>query len=104
MVSLLDIYPTLVELAGLEAPSILEGNSLEPLLDQPNRPWEYPAITTYRQGNHAIQGQRYRYIRYADGSEELYDHQMDPDEWFNLAANPQLTPIKERLARHLPND
>ena len=85
-VSLLDLYPTLIELCGLEAYDELEGNSLIPLLRDPGAPWDRPALMTYGQGNHAVRNNRWRYIRYADGSEELYDHDSDPEEWFNLAA------------------
>lgn len=66
--------------------------------------WERPAITTHGRNNHAIRDDRWRYIRYADGSEELYDHQSDPHEWTNLAGNPQYAKIKDRLARWLPNE
>jgi arylsulfatase A-like enzyme len=46
---------------------------------------EWPAITSHNQGNHAIRSERWRYIRYADGTEELYDLKSDPNEWTNLA-------------------
>jgi arylsulfatase A-like enzyme len=72
-VSLMDIYPTLVELAGLEKPAHVEGRSLVPLLEDPSREWDFPAVTTYGRNNHAVRTDRYRYIRYADGSEELYE-------------------------------
>lgn len=82
---LLDIYPTLVDLAGLPPRSDLEGVSLVPQLQDASTPRERPAITTHNQGNHAVRSERWRYIRYADGSEELYDLQRDPREWHNLA-------------------
>ena len=84
-VELLDLYPTLAELCGVKAPKGLEGHSLATLLKKADaaRPW--PAITTHNQGNHAVRTERWRYIRYADGSEELYDHDSDPHEWTNLA-------------------
>lgn len=101
-VSLLDLYPTLVELAGLPAPGWLEGRSLVPLLRDPALSWDHPAVTTHGYRNHAIRSERYRYIRYADGSEELYDHDADPYEWTNLAARPESKPVIARLARALP--
>lgn len=101
-VSLMDIYPTLAELAGLELPDHVEGTSLVPLLRDPELDWERPALTTYGFGNHAVRSQRYRYIRYADGTEELYDHADDPNEWSNLAADPRYAALKAELAAWLP--
>src|SRR5699024_7454460 len=86
---LLDIYPTLVDLCGLPARTDLEGISLVPQLKSANARRERPAITSHNQGNHGIRTERWRYIRYADGSEELYDTRNDPNEWANLAARPE---------------
>jgi arylsulfatase A-like enzyme len=86
---LLDIYPTLIDLAGLPLNQNLEGLSLSPQLKNASAKRERPAITTHNQGNHAIRSERWRYIRYADGSEELYDMIADPNEWHNLAAKPE---------------
>lgn len=99
---LLDIYPTLVELCGLEPRDDLEGHSLVPQLQNPNAPRLWPAITTHNPGNHAVRSRRYRYIRYADGSEELYDLAGDPHEWNNLAGNPQFSAIQAELAQWIP--
>lgn len=101
-VSLLDIYPTLVALAGLEVPDYLEGRSLVPLLREPSMQWEFPTLSTYGFGNHAVVASRYKYIRYADGSEELYDTQNDPHEWTNLAGNAEFDEVKSELAIYLP--
>ena len=102
---LLSIYPTLIELCGLPANPKLEGVSLRPLLENPNAPWGHVAISTLGQNNHAVRDQCWRYIRYADGSEELYDHRTDPNEWNNLAVE-ELTPshaeVIARLKKHLP--
>ena len=57
---------------------------------------------TYDSGNHAVQTQRWRYIRYADGGEELYDHTNDPNEWKNLVSLSQYKSIIEGLKMHLP--
>ena len=73
-VSLMDIYPTLTELAGLETPGHVEGTSLVPLIIDQDAPWEHVALSTFGYMNHAVRSDRYRYIRYYDGSEELYDH------------------------------
>jgi arylsulfatase A-like enzyme len=101
-VELLSLYPTLVELCGLPARDELEGVSLRSLLDDPNSSWDHVAISTYHANNHAVRSERYRYIRYADGSEELYDHQTDPREWNNLAGNPKLRAVIRDHARRIP--
>jgi arylsulfatase A-like enzyme len=85
---LLDIYPTLAELAGLTQRDGLEGLSLVPQLRDAATKRTRPAITSHNQGNHGIRSERWRYIRYADGSEELYDVIADPHEWHNLAGQP----------------
>ena len=103
-VSLLDIYPTLAELTGLPPPAYLEGNSLLPLLRDPAIEWDKPTLSTQGYENHAVVSSRYKYIRYADGSEELYDVQNDPNEWTNLAGGVQYAAIKQELAAYLPTD
>lgn len=100
-VSLLDIYPTLLELCDLPANLTNEGHSLVPLIQDPDRAWPYPAITAWQEGSFALQTDRYRYSRYQDGSEELYDHQNDPNEWFNQAGNPEMKSVKAELAKQL---
>ncbi len=85
---LLDIYPTLAELAGLPAKEGVEGISLMPQLKDAATKRQRPAITTHNAGNHGIRSENWRYIVYADGSEELYDMVKDPNEWTNLAADP----------------
>ncbi len=99
---LLDIYPTLVDLCGLPARDGLEGHSLLPQLKNTQSPRSWPAITTHNIGNHAIRTDRWRYIQYADHSEELYDLQTDPHEWTNLITNPSFSNVKKDLARWLP--
>ncbi len=101
-VSLLDVYPTLADLCGLSRPDQLEGTSLRPLLKDPLAAWDRPAVTTYGRGNHAVRSQRWRYIRYRDGSEELYDHENDPMEWTNLAGDARYDRIKQEHAAWLP--
>lgn len=104
VVSLLDIYPTLAELAGLEAPDYLEGNSLVPLLRDPSMSWDHPTLSTHGYENHAVVSNDYKYIRYADGSDELYDVRADPNEWINLAADSEFAAVKDALAARLPAD
>ena len=103
-VGLIDIYPTLIALCGLPAREGLEGRSLVPLMENPNRNWPFPAITTHGRGNHAVRSERWRYIRYADGSEELYNHRQDEMEWENLAHSPMLGEVKELLSQWLPEN
>ncbi len=99
---LLDIYPTLIDLCVLTPRNDLEGLSLLPQLRDPNAQRTRPAITTHNQGNHSIRSVRYRYIHYADNSEELYDLEKDPNEWTNLASNPSLNLIKAEHKKWLP--
>ena len=101
-VSLLNLYPTLVDLCGLPERPDLEGVSLRPLLEDPDREWERPAVMTFGRGNHAVRSERYRYIRYADGDEELYDHRTDPEEWTNLAGDASYAEVIADHARWLP--
>jgi hypothetical protein len=70
--------------------------------DFPGRPWERPALTTYLPGNHSLRTERWRYTRYADGSEELYDHVEDLWEWRNLAEDPRIACLKNDARRWLP--
>jgi arylsulfatase A-like enzyme len=99
---LLDVYPTLAALAGIAEPEGLEGRSLVPQIRDAAASRTEPAITTHGPNNHAVRDDRYRYIRYADGSEELYDLVADPNEWTNRAADPAMTAVKARLAASLP--
>ncbi|MEM8953931.1 MAG: sulfatase [Verrucomicrobiota bacterium] len=102
-VSLVDVFPSLVDLAGLPIPPYLDGTSIKPQLDNPSLP-RPPAIISYGEGNTAIRNERWRYIRYEDGSEELYDHDVDPDEWSNQANNPEYAHLKSKLASLIPED
>lgn len=101
-VGLIDIFPTLVELCDLPPLEQLQGNSLVPLLKDPQRKWNHSALTTHHPGNHAVRSERWRYIRYANGDEELYDHQNDPHEWTNLANDPKYLSVKQDLAKEMP--
>lgn len=101
-VSLLDIYPTLTELAGLPAPGHLEGASLMPLLRDPDAEWNNAAVTTKSYMEHSVRGNRYRYIRHSDGTEEVYDLESDPNEWTNLANDPAVSDVIRALSNWLP--
>ena len=101
-VELLDIYPTLVELCGLPKRQGLEGHSLAPQLRDPAAPRPWPAITSHNQGNDTVRTERWRLIRYADGSRELYDLRSDPNEWTNLIADAKYAATQQELAQWFP--
>lgn len=101
-VEFVGIYPTLVELCGLPPRDDLDGQSFLALLRDPQAEWDRPALTTWGRNNHAVRSERWRYIRYEDGTEELYDHQSDPLEWTNRVADPQNESVKAELAAWLP--
>lgn len=101
-VDYMSIYPTLCELAGIEVPGHVQGRSIRSLLANPKAAWDQPAITTYLYMNHTIRAEGWRYIRYHDGGEELYDERGDPNEWSNLANEPKFAAQKAELAKWLP--
>jgi hypothetical protein len=80
----------------------VQGISLVPLLRDAGAAWTVPAVTTHGRGNHAVRTEAWRYIRYRNGAEELYDHRTDPHEWTNLAADPRTAPIRQELRDRLP--
>lgn len=100
---LLSIYPTMIELCGLPARNELEGRSLAPLLNDSKAKWPHLALTTHGKDNHSVRSKTHRYIRYRDGSEELYDLRTDPNEWTNIADNPEHAKLKARLAGSFPS-
>ena len=101
-VSLQDIYPTLVDLCKLDLSQELDGNSLTPLLVKKDVAWDKPALISYGPGNFAIRQEQWKLIRYADGSEEFYDISKDPNEYTNLAGNPEFQPALEKLRSSIP--
>jgi arylsulfatase A-like enzyme len=101
---MLSIYPTLLELCGLPAYEKNEGISLVPLMQGRNKGETYTAITTFGRNNHAVRSDRFRYIRYEDGGEELYDHENDPNEFTNQAGNPAYRTDIKRLKNYLPQE
>ncbi|SFK90266.1 Arylsulfatase A [Porphyromonadaceae bacterium KH3CP3RA] len=102
-VDMTTIYPTLCELCGLEIPAQADGFSLVPLLKDETVSVP-PALMTYMKGNHAVRTERWRYIQYADGSEELYDHKNDPYEWQNVAGDRKNNTIIENLKKFIPKE
>lgn len=120
-ISLIDVYPTLVDLCDLEGDTRknskgapLDGHSLRPFLEDPAAgAWDGPEVTlsvVYAGGrsrnaveaqHYGVRSARWRYIRYPDGKEELYDHESDPHEWKNLADLPEWITVKTRLKSRL---
>jgi iduronate 2-sulfatase len=101
-VELLDLYPTLADLAGLKAPNNLEGASLRPLLDQPRASWKRPAFTQVQRPQfpgYSVRTERWRYIEWDDGARgaQLYDHNKDPHELNNLAGNPKFAKVEAEM-------
>jgi len=101
-VDFMSVYPTLLDLCGIDKPAHVEGPSIKPLLADPAAKWDLPAITTFGLQNHAVRTEDWRYIRYANGDEELYDETTDPYEWTNLANKAEHAALKAELAKHLP--
>jgi len=104
-VALIDLYPTLCDLVGLPLPEHLDGTTLKPLLLDPAAKRDRPAIICAGGGkntSYAARDEHWRYIRHANGAEELYDHRNDPHEWTNLAGKPGHAEEKARLAAHFP--
>ena len=101
-VGLIDLYPTLTELCDVAPPDTLDGQSLVPLLREPNRATRRSVLTTFDPGNVSLRTEQWRYIRYADGSEELYDHPNDPNEWENLSSDPEAGPVLMEFRQRVP--
>lgn len=101
-VDLMSVFPTLAGLCGVPLPRHVEGVDIRPLLTNPKTAWTTPAITTYRFQNHAARSAQWRYIRYENGDEELYNENDDPNEWVNLADRPELAAVKTELASFFP--
>jgi iduronate 2-sulfatase len=109
-VEFIDFYPTLADLAGLAAPSSIEGRSLRPLLRNPKAEWNRPALTQVQRGTgqnafmgYSIRNERWRYTEWDDGKKgvELYDETTDPAETRNLTADPKHRTIAENMQKLL---
>ena len=100
-VSLVDLYPTLLDLSGLPAPAHpLDGDSLLRAIESPDASEEDFAMSTWGRGNASLRDRRWRYIRYAQGGRELYDHVHDPGEHVNLLRLPDAARHAERVERY----
>ena len=98
-IGLINVYRTLCELTGISAPDYVDGMSITPWLKNSELPKEQPALITWGRGNYSLRLKDWRYNRYFDGSEELYNHRKDPYEWTNLANDPDYAPMIQNLAQ-----
>lgn len=101
-VGLIDIYPTLNALCGMPKRKELEGRNLQPLLANPKADWPYATLTSFGPGNHSVRSEDWRYVQYADGSAELYDHRTDPQEWTNVAGDAAHAEVIDWHKRWIP--
>jgi len=111
MVELIDLYPTLASLCGIQAPSYLHGADLTPLLDDPGTKWLRPAYTQVLRRNNivgrSVRTERWRYTEWNPGGEfgaELYDHKRDPNEYKNLANDPKYAKVRRELSELVIGD
>ena len=102
IVNLIDFYPTLSEVCGLPPKDGVEGRSFAAVLRDPSTTWNQPTLTTMGFKNHSLRGPRFRYTRYEDGTEELYDYDNDPMGWDNLATAPDSESIMAGFRPLLP--
>ena len=102
-VSLIDMYPSFVEMCGLTPVKGLEGRSLVPTLREPATALDRNVYVPYLDpGGYAIINRQWRYIHYSDHTEELYDLRRDPHEWYNLAEAAAYAAVKDKLKRSAP--
>jgi arylsulfatase A-like enzyme len=99
---MVNVMPTLINLCGLPGLNGLDGHDMSGLLKKPDSQWPYPAISEIQNGNAAVRTQDWRFIRYHDGSEELYDRKADPNEWYNLAGDARYAKVMEDHRRWVP--
>ncbi|WP_081817029.1 sulfatase [Polaribacter sp. Hel_I_88] len=106
-VNLIDIYPTLIDLAKLPAKSNLDGVSISPLIKDPTKTW-YPTLTTDGEGDHSVMSEDWHYIIRSrnGGLEELYNLTEDPMEWNNLAnsKSKEVQKMKQYLKTFVPKN
>lgn len=106
IVEFVDIYPTLADSCGLSPPANLEGTSFKPLLDDPELPWKKTAFTQVQRvriAGRSVRTEHWRYTEWDQGKQgtELYNHDNDPGEYYNLAGDPQYTETVAELRKLL---
>ncbi|MDO6604416.1 sulfatase [Arenibacter palladensis] len=104
LTSLMDIYPTLVDLCNLPDKEDMDGVSLRPILQDPEKEVKRPIITTYDYGSYSVRYQNWHLIDYIDGYSELYNLENDPEEWYNLDKVDSLLAVKSKLRSFIPAD
>lgn len=92
-VSLVDLFPTLCDFAGVDPIDQVDGISLAPIIRGTTATRDGPAVMTWKRGNHSIRSEHWRYTRYREGGEELYDQRSDQFEWTNLAGDPRFEDV-----------
>jgi arylsulfatase A-like enzyme len=103
VVSLGDTFPTLVQMCNLRNSQEIDGKSLVPIFKNPQKIEDRIAITVNKRGNSfSVVSNKWRYSKYGNGEEELYDMQSDPHEWINLAENPECANVKKEMAAYIP--
>jgi iduronate 2-sulfatase len=100
---MVNVFPTLLSLCNLPEKRDLDGHDMTPLLKNEDVPWEFPALTEIKTGNMSVRSMDWRYIRYMDGSEELYNRKKDPEEWENLIGDNQYQDIVEQHRKWVPD-
>ncbi|NQY63551.1 MAG: sulfatase [Alteromonadaceae bacterium] len=103
-VTLINVYRTLAEMAGLAVPEYVDGNSLVPQLLDQSATVLAPAIASWGRGNYAVRTENWRFIQYFNGEQELYNHQKDNNEWHNLALLPEYQSKVKELSALLPKN
>jgi arylsulfatase A-like enzyme len=102
-VQLVDIYPTILDLAGIAQNKENDGHSLLPLIQQPqSKKWPHPALTFYGPNNVSVVKDNHQLIQYEDKSQELYDLIKDPNEWHNLVFKKENNAKAKNLAKYIP--
>ena len=101
-IGLVNIYPTVVSICDLPRNVNLDGDDMTKFIFDNSFEWKKPALTTISENNHALVSDKWKYILWSDGSEELYDRENDPDEWVNLADSEKFTPEKDKLSWYFP--
>ncbi len=104
-VGLIDLYPTLIEMCNLPTPHEMEGVSLYPVLKDPHMAVDRKLfIPSHERGSYAVVNEKWRYIYYRDGTEELYNLQEDPDEWYNLAGEEAYRSVIDGMKQAVPGE